>query len=113
MTTAGAEMLTKKFGVKMDSHLSKEQLAIARAFRSVLTCAGTTRILVRFFVSVPRSGKNKKKNGKKIKKCRGPNVVIDDGQVDAPNSQLISCLDSSLGRAFAWSAGGRRFAPRL
>ncbi len=35
MTTAGAEMLTKKFGVKMDSHLSKEQLAIARAFRSV------------------------------------------------------------------------------
>ncbi len=44
--------------------------------------------------------------------CRGPNVVIDDGQVDAPNSQLISCLDSSLGRASAWSPGGRRFAPR-
>jgi hypothetical protein len=46
--------------------------------------------------------------------CRGPNVVIDDGQEDAPNSQLISCLDtgSSLGRAFACSAGGRRFAPR-
>ncbi len=37
MTTAGAEMLTKKFGVKMDSHMSKEQLAIARAFRSVQT----------------------------------------------------------------------------
>ncbi len=30
--------------------------------------------------------------------CRGPNVVIDEGQVDAPNSQLISCLDSSLDR---------------
>jgi hypothetical protein len=38
--------------------------------------------------------------------CRGPNVVVDDGQVDAPNSQLISCLDSSLGRASAWSPGG-------
>ncbi len=47
-----------------------------------------------------------------ITQCRGPNVVIDDGQVDAPNSQLISCLDSSLGRAFPCSAGGRRFAPR-
>ncbi len=44
--------------------------------------------------------------------CRGPNVVIDDGQVDAPNSLLISCLDSSLGRAFVCSAGGLRFAPR-
>ncbi len=31
---------------------------------------------------------------------------VDDGQVDAPNIQLISCLDSSLGRAFACSAGG-------
>ena len=41
--------------------------------------------------------------------CRGPNVVIDDGQVDAQNSQLISCLDSSLGRASACGAGGRRF----
>ncbi len=49
---------------------------------------------------------------KKWGNCRGPNVVIDDGQVDAPNSQLISCLNSSLGRAFACSAGGRRFAPR-
>ncbi len=36
--------------------------------------------------------------------CRGPNVVTDDGQVDAPNSQLISCLDSSLGRT---PKGGR------
>jgi hypothetical protein len=44
--------------------------------------------------------------------CRGPNVVIDDGQVDAPNSQLISCLDSSLGRVSACGAGERRFAPR-
>ena len=44
--------------------------------------------------------------------CRGPNVVIDDGQVEVPNSQLISCLDSSLGRASACGAGGRRFAPR-
>ncbi len=48
-----------------------------------------------------------------LRYCRGPNVVIDDGQVDAPNSQLISCLDSSLGKAFACSAGGQRFAPRL
>jgi hypothetical protein len=45
--------------------------------------------------------------------CSGLNVVIDDGQVDAPNSQLISCLDSSMGRASACGAGGRRFAPRL
>ena len=44
--------------------------------------------------------------------CRGPNVVIDDGQVEVPNSQLISCLDSSLGRASACGAGGRRLAPR-
>jgi hypothetical protein len=44
--------------------------------------------------------------------CRGPNAVVGDGEVDAPNSQLISCLDSSLGRASAWSPGGRRFAPR-
>ncbi len=46
--------------------------------------------------------------------CRGPNVVIDDGQVDATNSQLISSLDtgSSLGRPFACSIGGPRFAPR-
>ncbi len=36
----------------------------------------------------------------------------NDGQVDAPNNQLISCLDSSLGKAFACSAGGRRLAPR-
>jgi hypothetical protein len=36
--------------------------------------------------------------------CRGPNVVIDDGKVDAPNSQLISCLDSSLGRVPACDA---------
>ena len=41
--------------------------------------------------------------------CRGPNVVIDDGQVEVPNSQLISCLDSSLGRASACGAGGQRF----
>jgi hypothetical protein len=39
--------------------------------------------------------------------CRGPNVVIDDGQVEVPNSQLISCLDSSLGRVSAWGGGSR------
>jgi hypothetical protein len=40
--------------------------------------------------------------------CRGPNVVIDDGQVDAPNSQLcrgaevralpVTCLSRRLPR---------------
>ncbi len=40
--------------------------------------------------------------------CRGPNAAPASGQEEVPNSQLISCLDSSLGRA----AGGRRFAPR-
>ncbi len=44
--------------------------------------------------------------------CRGPNVVIDDGQVEVPNSQLLSCLDSSLGRVVTCGAGVRRFAPR-
>jgi hypothetical protein len=43
--------------------------------------------------------------------CRDPNVVIDDGQVEVPNSQRISCLDSSLGRVAVCGAGGRRFAP--
>jgi hypothetical protein len=33
--------------------------------------------------------------------------------VEVSNSQRISCLDSSLGRAAACGAGGRRFAPRL
>ncbi len=47
---------------------------------------------------------------KLIKSCRGPNVVVGDGQVDAPNCQLISCLDSSLGRVAACGAGVRRFA---
>ncbi len=32
--------------------------------------------------------------------------------LEAPNSQRISCLDSSLGRVAACGAGGRRFAPR-
>jgi hypothetical protein len=52
-----------------------------------------------------------KERASKVLYCRGPNVVIDDGQVEVPNSQLISCLDSSLGRASACGAGGRRFAP--
>ncbi len=34
------------------------------------------------------------------------------GTVEVPNSQRISCLDSSLGKASACGAGGRRFAPR-
>ncbi len=44
--------------------------------------------------------------------CRGPNAAPASGQVEVPNSQRISCLDSSLGRASACGAGGRRFAPR-
>ncbi len=40
----------------------------------------------------------------KLQYCRGPNVVVGDGQVDALNSQLISCLDSSLGRVAACGA---------
>jgi hypothetical protein len=39
-------------------------------------------------------------------------MPFNDGQVDVPNGKLTSCLDSSLGRAFACSAEGRRFAPR-
>ncbi len=38
--------------------------------------------------------------------CRGPNAAPASGQVEVPNSQLISCLDSSLGRASACGAGG-------
>jgi hypothetical protein len=66
MTTAGAEMLTKKFGVKMDSHLSKEQLAIARAFRSVQTdMRRNNRMLVHFLSNVPVSGHKREKWPKK------------------------------------------------
>jgi hypothetical protein len=46
------------------------------------------------------------------RQCRGPNAAPASGQVEVSNSQLISCLDSSLGRASACGAGGRRFAPR-
>ncbi len=45
--------------------------------------------------------------------CRGPVEAATSGQVEVPNSQLISCLDSSLGRVAACGAGGRRFAPRV
>ncbi len=70
MTTAGAEMLTKKFGVKMDSHLSKEQLAIARAFRSVQPDVRRNNKNTRsfHFVSVP-DPYTKRKMAKKIKKA--------------------------------------------
>ncbi len=44
--------------------------------------------------------------------CRGPDKAPASAQVEVPNSQRISCLDSSLGRAAACGAGGRRFAPR-
>ncbi len=44
--------------------------------------------------------------------CRGPNEAPASGQVEVPNSQLISCLDSSLGRVAACEAGVQRFAPR-
>ncbi len=46
------------------------------------------------------------------KYCRGPDAAPTSAQVEVPNSQRISCLDSSLGRASACGAGGRRFAPR-
>jgi hypothetical protein len=72
MTTAGAEMLTKKFGVKIDSHLSKEQLAIARAFRSVQPNMRRNNKNTRsFFVSVPRSENTKTKMAQKIKNNKG------------------------------------------
>ncbi len=66
MTTASAEMLTKKFGVKMDSHLSKEQLAIARAFRSVQPNMRRNNKNTRtFFCQCSQIGKHKEKNGQK------------------------------------------------
>jgi hypothetical protein len=43
--------------------------------------------------------------------CRGPNVVVGNGQVDAPNSQLISCLDSSLGSGRLRCRGAEVGAP--
>jgi hypothetical protein len=62
------------------------------------------RLLVKSF-QFPDSGMifpaKKSMAEKEIRHCRGPNVVIDDGQVEVPISQLISCLDSSLGRASA------------
>jgi hypothetical protein len=39
-------------------------------------------------------------------------AIIKYCTVEVPNSQRISCLGSSLGKASACSAGGRRFAPR-
>ena len=45
--------------------------------------------------------------------CRGPNAAPALGQVEVPNSQLISCLDSSLGRASACGAGGGDPRPTL
>ena len=39
-------------------------------------------------------------------------LLLNSAQVEVPNSQRISCLDSSLGRASACGAGGRSFAPR-
>jgi len=56
-----AEMLSRKYGVSMDSHLTKEQLAIARSFRSVFFTLievhkTNTREMVAlksFFVGVP------------------------------------------------------------
>jgi hypothetical protein len=39
-------------------------------------------------------------------------LLLNSAQVEVPNSQRISCRDSSLGRASACGAGGRRFAPR-
>ncbi len=44
--------------------------------------------------------------------CKEPNAAPASGQVEVPNIQPISCLDSSLGRVAACGAGGRRFAPR-
>jgi hypothetical protein len=44
--------------------------------------------------------------------CRGQNAASAATQVEVLNSQLISCLDSSLGRVAACGAGVRRFAPR-
>jgi hypothetical protein len=49
----------------------------------------------------------------KSKSCRGLPWMALSGQVGVPNSQQISCLDSSLGRVVACGAGGRTFAPRM
>jgi hypothetical protein len=69
MTTAGAEMLTKKYGVKMDSHLSKEQLAIARAFRSVQPNMRRNNKNTRsFFLSVFPDHKTQREKWQKNKK---------------------------------------------
>jgi hypothetical protein len=43
--------------------------------------------------------------------CRGPAVAPASAKVEVLNSQSTNCLDSSLGRASACGAGGRRFAP--
>jgi hypothetical protein len=37
--------------------------------------------------------------------------LFNIGIVEVPNSQRISCLDSSLGRVLACGAGGLSFAP--
>jgi hypothetical protein len=81
MTTAGAEMLTKKYGVKMDSHLSKEQLAIARAFRSVQPNMRRNNKNTRsFFLSVfPDQKTQREKWQKKLKSifCKDLGFILE------------------------------------